>query len=271
MQLSVGGWGVRPLIFFGMAIVCSASASAVAAQDAGDSSISLTASVGADYSTGDYGAEEKTNVVLVPLIVRARTGDFSVSTSVTYIRIDGPADVVIGPDGEQLPGVPTGDGVREGLSDLSLGAGYTFGGESSNDPQFALSGRVKLPTSKASDQLSTGKFDYSIRGEVSVSMGAFTSFASIGYRFLGDPEGVDLKNGMSASVGASATLGSKVLIASLDYAAASSENSEDSRSLFGGFSIPVSSRLNLTGYSVVGLSESSPDYGVGLLVTAQIF
>jgi hypothetical protein len=254
-----------------MATVYGASATAVCAQDANNSSISLAASLGADYSTGDYGAEEKTSVVLVPLIVRARAGDLSVSASLTYIRIDGPADVVIGPDGEQLPGVPAGDGVREGLSDLSLGAGYTFGGEDPMDPQFALSGRVKLPTSKASDQLSTGKLDYSMRGEVSVPMGAFTPFASVGYRFLGDPDGVDLKNGLSASIGASATLDGKVLIASLDYAAASSENSEDSRSLFGGLSIPLSPRLNLTGYGVLGLSESSPDYGVGVLITAQIF
>ena len=271
MQLSFGGRGVRPLILLGMAVVSSGSPSAVLAQDAGGSSTSLAASIGADYSSGTYGAEEKTNVVLVPLIVRARTGDFSVSTSVTYIRIDGPADVVIGPDGEQLPGVPAGDGVREGLSDLSLGVGYTFGGDGSNDPQFALSGRVKLPTSKASDQLSTGKFDYSVRGEASVQLGVFTPFASIGYRFLGDPDGVDLQNGASASIGASATIGRKVLIASLDYAAASSKNSEDSRSLFAGVSIPLDPRFSLTGYSVAGLSESSPDYGVGLLVTGQIF
>ena len=261
---------MRPLYLSGIPLALCFVATPAYAQNSTDSRVSVAASAGVDYSTGDYGAEEKTNVVLVPLILRARTGDFSFSTSVTYIRIDGPADVVIGPDGEQLPGVPTNKGIREGLSDLSLGAGYTFGGKGAADPQFSVSGRVKLPTSRESDQLSTGKVDYSVRGDVSVPAGAFTPFASVGYRFLGDPEGVDLRNGLTASIGASTSFGRQVLIASLDYSSATSASTEDSRSLFGGFSIPVGSRLNLTGYGVVGLSQSTPDYGLGLLFTAQI-
>ena len=261
---------MRLLYLPGIASALCFLATPASAESPTDPAVSLAASVGIDYSTGAYGAEEKTDVVLVPLILRARTGDLSLSTSITYIRIDGPADVVIGPDGEQLPGVPANNGVREGLSDLSLGAGYTFGGEGAADPQFALSGRVKLPTSRESDQLSTGKVDYSVRAEASVPAGPITPFASLGYRFLGDPEGVDLRNGLTASIGASAALGGRVLIASFDYSTATSANTEDSRSLFGGFSLPVSSRVNLTGYGVVGLSESTPDYGLGLLFTAQI-
>lgn len=246
------------------------SASSASAQTASNSGISLAASVGTDYSSGDYGAEEKTEVILLPLILRARTGNLAVSSSITYIRMEGPADVVIGPDGEQVPGVPTSGGLREGLSDLSLGASYTFRGEEPVGPQLTLSGRVKLPTSKKSAQLSTGKVDYSVRGEVSAPIGAFTPFASIGYRILGDPQGVDLRNGLTASFGASVSLGRQVVIASVDYASSTSASTEDSRSLFTGFSIPVGARLNLTGYSVVGLSESTPDYGVGLLITAQV-
>jgi hypothetical protein len=40
--------------------------------------------------------------------------------------------------------------------------------------------------------------------------------------------------------------------------------------LFGGFSTPVSERLNITAYGVKGLSESSPDYGVGVLLSMQV-
>ena len=264
------GESVRSLVVLGLSAAYGAFPAPASAQAASEPAVSLSGSIGVDYSTGSYGTQNKTDVVLVPLILRARSGDFSLSTSVTYIRIDGPADVVIGPDGEQLPGVPTTGGVREGLSDLSVGAGYSLRGGGALAPQLSLSGRVKLPTSKASDQLSTGKIDYAVRADLSVTFGALTPFASIGYRVLGDPAGSNLRNGVAASVGASATIGRKVLIASFDYSSATSASTEDSRSLFAGFSMPVSERLNLTGYSVVGLSENTPDYGVGLLFTAQI-
>jgi hypothetical protein len=258
------------VLLLGAAAAYGLSAASVSAQEAEGSGLSVAASVGADYSTGDYGAAEETNVVLVPIILRARTGDLAISGSMTYIRIDGPADVVIGPDGEQLPGVPTDSGLREGWSDLSLGASYRLPVVGPAGTQFALSGRVKLPTSPASAQLSSGKFDYSVRGEVSASFGAITPFASVGYRFLGDPAGVNLRNGLSLSGGMSVSLGRKVLIASFDHSSASSARTQDSRSLFGGFSMPVGSGLNLTGYGVIGLSESSPNHGIGLLVTAPI-
>lgn len=242
--------------------------SALAQQSSSD--FSLTASAGTDYSSGDYGSESNTSVVLVPLIVRAKTGDVSLSGSLTYIRISGPGDVVIGPDGEPLPGVPNDSGVRKGLSDLSFGLGYTFGSDAAGAPQFGLSGRVKVPTSRKSAQLGTGKFDYSIRGEVSVPAGRLTPFASIGYRFLGDPDGIDLKNGITASIGASTTIGRQVLIASADYSSSSNDSTPSSRSLFAGYSRPLNDTLNITAYSVLGLSESSPDYGIGLLLSARI-
>ena len=240
------------------------------AQTAGP--FSLSASTGADYSSGDYGSElGDTDILVVPVALRATTGDLALTASVPYIRIDGPGGVVVGPGGEQVPGVPTESGVREGIGDLSLGAAYTFRGEQAGGLQFTASGRVKLPTSDESDQLTTGETDYTVKGEVSYPMGDIIPFASVGYRFPGDPEGFDLESGPTASAGFSAILGRSVLIASYDYASAISSLSEDSHSLFGGLSVPVGSRLNLTGYGVAGLSEGAPDFGVGLLVTAKVF
>lgn len=41
--------------------------------------------------------------------------------------------------------------------------------------------------------------------------------------------------------------------------------------VFGGLSGPVSSRLNVTGYGIVGLSKGSPDFGAGVLLTFRAF
>lgn len=249
---------------------CAIAAAPAQAQSVQESDFSLSASTGVDYSSGDYGAAEDTEILVIPVVLRATTGNMAFTASLPYLRIDGPGGVVVGPGGEPLPGAPAASGEREGLGDLNLGAAYTFSGAQRGGLEFTLSGNVKLPTSKESDQLSTGETDYTVKGEVSAPLGNVTPFASVGYRFLGDPEGFDLRNGPTASAGFSALVGRSVFIASYDYARSISAATDDSHSLFSGISFPLGSRLNLTGYGVAGLSQGAPDFGVGLLVTAKV-
>jgi hypothetical protein len=231
----------------------------------------LSFSTGVDYSSGDYGLDEKTKILVVPFSLRATTGNAAFTASLPYIRLDGPGGVVIGPGGEPLPGVPSAGGVRNGLGDLSLGATYTIPAEALGGLELGLGGRVKLATASKQRQLSTGKTDVTFSADISYPIGTVVPFVNLGYRVLGDPEGFDLRNGPTASVGSSFQLGSAVLIASYDYARASSALSDDSHEIFAGLSAPVTSGLTLTGYTVAGLSDGSPDFGVGLLLTAKVF
>lgn len=264
---------------FARAVVATlllSSASAALAQQpqaerAQEPGFSFSISTGIDYSTGDYGQAEKTEILVVPVTARATTGPLSFSATLPYLRIDGPGGVVIGPGGDPLPGVPTAGGVRDGIGDLSLGATYTIPAADLGGLEIALGGRVKLPTSPQDRQLSTGETDFAVSADLSYAIGTAVPFVNIGYRLLGDPEGADLRNGPTASVGSSFQLGQAVLITSYDYARSVNPATDDSHELFGGLSGPISSRLNLTGYGVVGLSDGSPDVGVGLLITARLF
>lgn len=231
----------------------------------------LSFSTGVDYSTGDYGLDEKTKILVVPFSLRATAGDVAFTASLPYLRIDGPGGVVVGPGGEPLPGVPSEGGVREGIGDLSLGATYTVPAEHLGGLELGLGARVKLPTASKERQLSTGETDFTVSADVSYPIGTVVPFVNLGYRFLGDPDGFDLRDGPTASVGSSFQLGTAVLIASYDYARAISPLSEDSHEIFAGLSGPLTSGLTLTGYGIAGLSNGSPDFGVGLLVTANIF
>lgn len=261
----------------GAASFCLLSAPA-AAQTTGGTQVperalpfGLSFSTGIDYSTGDYGLAEDTEILVVPFSLRATTGNLAFTATLPYLRIDGPGGVVVGPGGEPLPGVPSEGGVREGLGDLSLGASYTIPAETLGGVELGLGGRVKLPTSSQSKQLSTGETDVTVSADLSYAAGPVVPFLNVGYRFLGDPEGQDLRNGPVASAGASVQMGQAVLIGSYDYARAISPLAEDSHELFGGLSGPVSSRLNITGYGIVGLSQGSPDLGVGVLLTFRAF
>lgn len=236
-----------------------------------DSGFSFSISTGVDYSTGSYGQTEDTDILVVPISARATAGRLSFTATLPYLRIDGPGGVVLGPGGDPLPGVPTTAGVRDGFGDLSLGATYTIPADELGGLEIGLGGRVKLPTSSQARQLSTGETDVSLSADISYTIGNVIPFVNVGYRFLGDPEGFDLRNGPTASIGSSFVMGRSVLIASYDYARSVSPATDDSHELFGGLSGPVGSRLNLTGYGVVGLSDGSPDFGVGVLLTARVF
>lgn len=238
----------------------------------GDLGVSFTA--GADYSVGDYGGPANTKILVVPFSLRAKTGPLRISATLPYLRIDGPGNIVGGGDGGPIvidPNDPTPREVREGLGDLSLAATYSLPSEALGGFEVDLGARVKLPTSSERKRLGTGKTDFAVSVDVARPVGAITPFVNVGYRMPGDPDGVELKNTFTTSVGATVSAGSTTLIASYDYSEASSALAKDSHSLFGGLSVPVSERFSLIGYGTGGLSEGAADYGVGLLLSAKLF
>lgn len=235
--------------------------------------IGLSFTTGADYSVGDYGGPSDTKILVVPFSLRAKTGALRVSATVPYLRIDGPGNIVGGGEGGPIiidPNAANPRQVREGLGDLSLGATYSLPPEGLGGFEVDVGARVKLPTSSSRERLGTGKTDFAVSLDVSRPIGSVAPFVTVGYRIPGDPDGFDLRNTVSTSVGSTFQLGSVTAIASYDYSGATSRLSEDSHSLFGALSGPVAKGLNLTGYSTVGFSEGAPDFGVGLLVSIDL-
>lgn len=231
--------------------------------------LGVSVSTGVDYSSGDYGLARNTDILVAPLSLRATTGDFAFSATLPYLRIDGPGGVVVGPDGQPLPGVPAIPGERSGIGDISVGGTYTL--RPGGALEVGLGGRVKFPTSSGQKHLGTGKTDFKASVDVSYAAGDIVPFANVGYRFLGDPPGLDLRDGPTASAGFSAPVGKTVLIVSYDYARATTRLTDDSHEIFGGLNIPVTDRVSVTGYGVAGLSKGSPDFGAGMLITAKVF
>lgn len=236
------------------------------------SATSFSVTSGVDFSSGKYGLAANTDILVVPIVGRLTTGDFAFTASMPYIHLKTPGGVVLGPDGTPIPGVPSAGGTTSGFGDLNVGAKYnvpsTLVGE---DFDLTFGGSVKLPTADASKGLSTGKTDYGATVEAGYTFGNVSPFVELGYRWLGDPSTVDLRDGPTASVGTSVTFGKSSLIASYDYARSAIATVPDSHELFAGLTAPVGSRLTLTGYGTKGLSQGAPDYGLGLLLTVKAF
>jgi len=271
----------------GAACLC---ASAASAQD-----LSLTA--GADYSTGDYGADEKTDIIFVPISARLRWENFSARISVPYRSIAGPGDGIPG-DGTpiitdrcaniqftrpvlfdrfcqpQNTAEPENDnGQSSGLGDIVLAASYTLPAALTGDFGLTFEGRVKLPTADVDAALGTGKTDVTFTVDAAWYGSTVVPFITLGYRILGDPTftddigdfTVDLKNGVTASAGVTVPVGEKnALTFAYDYLQRSVETVDDVHELYGAFTAPLNEAWGITAYGVAGLTDASADIAVGL-------
>jgi hypothetical protein len=225
-----------------------------------------TLSIGFDASTGRYGDTESTNTYISPLSLRLPVStNFTVAASISHVQISGP-NVVVGADGRPLPGVGLVRSTRSGMGDVSLGAAWEIP-ITSDKWSIQASSRIKIPTAKKSKGLSTGKTDYSGKVEVTFINTPFAPFMSVEYQVLGQPEGIQLRNTINTSIGTAWISGKKAIIASYDYNETISPLFDDSHSLFGAYSTPLSDKIRLTLYGIKGLSAGSPDLEAGALIS----
>lgn len=265
----------RPVrVALGFLSLVIAAPAVAQAPDALDDGTRVTLSLGADWSTGDYGEATNTDIFHVPVALRLRSGPWRLSAGAAWLRVSGPANIVAG-EGAGIVATVPGPGATaaaarrsSGLGDVSLGASYAI--NLTQRWTVELGGRIKLPTASAAKGLGTGKTDAAL--SVDISRAALvTPFLTASYRLRGDPTGYDLRNGLDTSVGVAARLtGSIDAFASYDWQQAASGFARDEHSLFAGLTAPVSTRIRLTAYGIAGLSRYAPDVEGGLQLTVRL-
>lgn len=250
----------------GFFIAIALSVAAPGALAAGITGFSL--SVGADYTVGDYGSAADTKILSIPVTGKFELGSWIFGLTVPYIRIDGPGDVV-GGDGIIVTKRGKNRGnttstVQEGLGDVIVRASYTLLNAPAM-PLVDLTGKVKVPTADENKNLGTGEYDYTVLLEAAQKFGSISPYGSIGYRYVGEPDGVHLNNQVLLNVGASVKMTQDVSAGlSFDYRSSTSDETDDPAELTPYVSWKFAPTLKLHLYSVVGLSDGSPDYGGGL-------
>lgn len=128
-----------------------------------------------------------------------------------------------------------------------------------------ITGKIKFPTASEKKALGSGKTDYALQAEVEQAIGKGFINGGIGYKWLGDPAGVNLRNVVYGVVGggykpiAETTIG-----VAYDYARAARGGGTAPQEV----SLYASQRLNknvkLNGSIFAGLSDGSPDWGAGV-------
>lgn len=223
-----------------------------------------TVSLGVDYNTGDYGTNEDTDIVYVPLILKHETGPWIGKLTLPYIRVTGPGDVI--PDIGRVGAVSAPRRTEQGLGDVV--ASLTRAVYSGQRLLLDATGKIKFATADEDKGLGTGENDYSAQIDAYVPAGKVTPLATLGYRVLGDPPGVDLDNVVYASAGLTYAIDKRTNTGAIfDYREASSERAEARRELLVFLSGKPQPGWSLQGYAVRGFSDDSPDWGVGLIVS----
>ena len=184
-----------------------------------------------------------------------------------YLSVDAPEGTIFNSGGEPLPG--SGAMTTEsGLGDV-IGSVTFFDVINSQRLGLAmdLTGKVKFATAYEDKGLGTGENDYTVQADFYKFVDQFTWLGSVGYKFRGDPAGIDLDNVLIASLGGTYKFTPEVnagLFINYRESAISGSDSIQELSVF------VSRRLSedwrIQVYALTGFTDSSPDWGAGLQI-----
>ena len=251
--------------------VCMAFLSAplfVHAAAGGAASVSL----GAEYSTGDYGTSSKTTIWYFPVTLKYETDANMMSLTIPYLSVEGQGDVVVAAGG----GMGMGGGARtisrsstrtstrtdSGFGDVVLTGSHAI--VSTVSARIDLTGKIKFGTADEKDNLGSGENDYAVQLDLENNLNSNSIFGSVGYKILGDPPGTDFRNVFYGSIGFSHKLDA-ARTAGLAYdaqqSALSGASGQSELTLF--LSHKLDKKTKLTGYVLKGLADGSPDWGLG--------
>ncbi|MBV1881407.1 MAG: hypothetical protein KUG82_07220 [Pseudomonadales bacterium] len=249
------GRGLAGLIVWAM--LCSASlySSPVRAQQ--------QLNVGAYHYSGDYDRDEKTSFSIVPISWSYKKKPWKFKVSSSWVSVDGPGDIN-GTTTEEGT-VVIRDEVESGVGDLRLAMTYQF--------QTPLPGRIwvdgrlilKIPLADESKGLGTGEADQKVVFDFIKLFPHFYGLLTLSYNRRGQPEDLSLKDIRALSLGFSQSLdGGRSWGIFYDIRTESKMDSHDIQELSVFYSLPVNKDWKISPYGLLGLNNSSAQYGMGV-------
>lgn len=240
--------------------------------------LTVKASVGYDYSSGDYGTPTTTEIESIPVTLSYTRGPWAGSvTVVPYISVTGNGTVVPGgganPGSAFIPGSGSGSGStvnNDGQGDTTLSLAYALFPADPTDTFIEFTGKAKLGTADASKGLGTGENDYSIQVDSYFGNGVVIPLVTIGYTIMGDTASIDYNNIFYGTIGAifqtTETASFSILY---DYQQTSVDGTDDFEQVgvYFDWQDPTLSSTSLG--LIMGLSDNAPDVGISLIFSQK--
>ena len=226
-------------------------------------------SLGADYSSGTYGAERATRVYYAPLGLSYRTGRWRFAADSGVLRVRGPVNYAsildLTPDEVSRFGLG-GDASASGIADTTLSA--TYGAyENFNQLLFVDIGlRAKLPTASRAKGLGNGKFAGDLQLDVIKMIGRWSLLASASYGLRLHERGSRNAPSVSAGLGRNLTEATSVG-AIYEWRRSSDPRAKDARDVIAYVAHRFNDRVSLTAYGVRSLISTGVEAQAGVRLT----
>jgi hypothetical protein len=224
-----------------------------------------TFTIGAEQTSGKYGADITTTMQQVPFILGYTDKNYAWSITVPYVRISGSEDVTFSSTSKSpmfstttISSVKT---TNSGLGDITLSGTYQLQEETKAKPWLAVTGKIKLGTADETKRLGTGENDYSAALEIAKK--AIHGF--VGYKLVGDTSTINFDNVMFGAVGITFPVNKKwTSLVEYYTEQASLAGIEDIKEINVSFSKSLQDKKKLNMYVIKGLTDSSHDWGAGI-------
>jgi hypothetical protein len=219
-------------------------------------------SIGAGYDTGDYGDTIDTDVWVLPIGLKYRTGLWSFGVSTSWLHVKSPNTVDA--DGNFI-GAGGARTTEQGIGDVNLSVSYDLLDNINNVVGLDVKTRLKIPTADEDKFLGSGKTDFGLNLEAYKTISNWTPYLNVGYRWKGDPEGINYNNVWSTSLGADYKVNRDLIVgAAYDWQQKVTQFSDNVKeaSVYANYYLNDNNKLNL--YLLAGSGDSSPSWGTGL-------
>lgn len=228
--------------------------------------VRLSLATGVDYSSGEYGTEDTTEVISAPFGVRLTVDDWTFRASSSYIYVTGPADISENGEVGEASGVVVRDGADRGFGDTTVSVERAFRRMGGSDLYAEVGASARLPSGDEEKGLGTGAVDYAVSTEFGISNDYGGAYVTAGYRFLGQRDtGPERQDGTQAGIGAWLPVGNRMRVGAFGNWREASVDGNDDPAVAGAYvSYRVAERLRVTFTASGGLSDSSPDYMAGV-------
>ena len=155
--------------------------------------------------------------------------------------------------------------MSRGLGDLTLGVTRNFAAPPDQPWSWSAGAEVKFATASTDRSLGTGEDDYATHVDLSYAAGRLTPFATLGYRWLGNPAGSDLRNYLFGTVGVNLAYTDQTTLAlMMDWAEKNSTSGKASANFTVSVTRAFGDQWQVQAYGVLGQSDATADYGLGL-------
>jgi hypothetical protein len=227
----------------------------------------LTLSAGVDYSTGKYGDVASTDILYLPVAAKYEIDKWILKLTVPFIQVTGPGNVVrdVGVVANRAAGPRR---TESGLGDVILGVSRNVYDGRESGTLVDLTGKIKFGTASFSKGLGTGETDFSPQIDLTQRVTqAITAFGSVGYKFVGDPSGVDLHNVLYGEAGGSYKFAPTTSAGLILFLSEAESSSGPQRELTAFVNQQLGERWKLLGYVLHGFANGSPDWGGGAVLS----